>query len=925
MSILTASRLLVTPEADNGLGTLTCTGAASPNIGSYGSWVEFIASTAAETTIAGLYLNPPAVAAVHYVFQFGVGAGGAEVAIGEQAIFMPTSGNHFQCTCLLETPIGPIAAGTRVSIRVRSGSTVTTDDAQVSLLYYEDFDSTHRIDGVGGVELINYAPVDIRGRTVAGNATPYAPSAWAELVSSFAADGVLVGVSVAVPSGTNMDGYIVELGTGAAAAETAITTIRFTAPNDGVGGADYNVDLPAPFPVAAGTRVSYRIKKAGVVTANTAIWLRYLGDVSLAEPIQKVTQQALLAWFNDVDTDAPDVDACTGGGEVPTGTNPGAGEDLSAATAPIPWIAITVEATTYRYAAATVPHSPPRAGLVQTFGKVQRMLSEPDSGPRSATLSVSLVDTGRTLRALANAGTLKHALFEAFISDLSTIVAGGIGSPTSTGFRVFRGRIAEWSAEPDLLFTLTAEDELTARLTSIDAADLQLGRALLDGVSDDNPEEKTFGKPAPEVYGNVSDEDEDEPKGVWQLPFSSAITFPEAEELGNNYVFPICVGPVGQVQAVFGASPFEDPPVSRVKLPASAFGDWLWVVTMTGWFGANDYYVDGSLGYRWALVVIEDGHPTAEMARDGRIPITVNVCGYEETGDATGATINSFPRGMLHWMNARLLQDNYGDNDWPTTIFALGDHSLIDTTTFEAVHEYLDDLGYVLGGVLGWNLAFESWRDRWAQWLRHMGYDAATGYNRHGQVILVKLDRSSEHASAPRFTLNEILDRGCRVQNRDDAVENLIRYVSQQNYRTQLQGLNPAEGERGRRDPYDGPWLYLPEAVQNNASISDLGGDPRGVRQSNLQEYGLTRDTATADALAEERLDWCAPANGRPQIDFDLSLRDGWDLELGDVIYLEHPDLVWSDAQRCQVRGLELDLDQLVITVTVWYVDDLLP
>jgi hypothetical protein len=277
---------------------------------------------------------------------------------------------------------------------------------------------------------------------------------------------------------------------------------------------------------------------------------------------------------------------------------------------------------------------------------------------------------------------------------------------------------------------------------------------------------------------------------------------------------------------------------------------------------------------------------------------------------------------LLHWLNGRLLQDGT-KSDWPTTIFAIGDYSFIHTPSFETVHDILEDLGWVLAGVLGWDLQFQSWRDRLAVWLRHLGYGAGIGTNRHGQAMLVRLDRSLDYADAPSFGPDTILERGCEVDMRDDAVENSIRYVSQQNYRTKLQALNPAEGERGLRDPYDGPWLYMPAPLEDSTSITALGGDDRGRRRSEMQEYGLTRDTGTADDLAAERLAWLKPANGRAQVTFDLSLRHAWELELGDVISLEHWDLPWTGARRCQVRGLSWNLDEHVVTVRVWDVDDL--
>lgn len=867
----------------------------------WGDWVEVLATTPTACALLGITVDGGTITGESEI-ELGIGTAGNEVGVGLVRLYTPNSGTGSMGVFVLPIPRS-VPTGVRVALRLRGD---WTGAPYASLLYAEGVDSDYVTDAN-----LTSAPLGARGVQLTPNATPWANSDWYELIPALAEDGALAGLTMdnrAINSDAEWD-----LGIGDSGSETVITTLR-SATFPILSGRMNFALLPGVYPLPMGTRVSVRMRKTGTNVTVTTVALLYYGYIASA--LQKVTQLvALVGYDEDAPIDVP-ASPCGGGGIVPTGTNPSAGEDLSTTTAPIPWVAITVDGNTYRYAAGTVPHSPVRYGRVAGFGSLTRELSEPDAGPRAATLSVSLIDTDRALRSLANNGTLKHALIEVFVSDLSTIIAEG------APYRAFRGRIAAWKAETNVRFTIDAEDELTARLTSIDAEDLATGITLLDRVSDANPEERTFGKPAMEVYGHVTDEEDDEPVGVYELVYSQSKSFSGADDLGNNHVFPLSVGAINQLTAVYGASPFEDPPVTRVRIPDSAWGDWLWAPTKPGWFLPDQFYFDEV--HRWALLVGKDGHPTVEMARAGRIPFVANMCGYEDVGDSTGNLIDSVPRGFLHWINARLLQDGTV-SDWPTTIFALGDFSFIHTPSFEAVHTQLDALGYLLGGVLGYDLQFQSWRDRWAVWLRHIGYGAGTGTNHNGQLMLARLDRTNSYSSAPTFGPNTILERGCAVENRDDAVENQVRYVSQQNYKSKIQALNPAEGERGLRDPYDGAWLYVPEPLEHEDSIDDLGGDPRGVRRSAVQEYGLTRDRDTADALAQERLDYLHPANGRAQVTFDLSLRDAWSLELGDVIALEHWDLPWTGTRRCQVRGLTWDLDQHVVTVRVWDVDDLLP
>jgi hypothetical protein len=553
---------------------------------------------------------------------------------------------------------------------------------------------------------------------------------------------------------------------------------------------------------------------------------------------------------------------------------------------------------------------------------VTRRLTDGDGGPQASTVTTTFADTDRALRTAAFGGTLHFARVDYYVADLETIRANG------TPQRVFRGRVQDWTADQQLQFSVTVQDELSARLTSANAIDLQSPiRTIDDTIHDNQPLASLFGQAAPEIYGSLADEHDGPPvgaAGTWELRHIADETIDPGPfaELGQLSVFLVCAGAVSKVQRVYAADPTEDPPVSRVAVSASAFGDWLFAPTMAGaWIedAADRQFWEDDDGRRWTVVLGVASHPVVRLAVEGRIPIVVNLCGYEETGDSTGRTLERPVRAFLHWMNNRVLADTGGN--WRTALESLGDYALFDTDTFETVDAVCEARGYRVAGVLGHDYAFRSWRERVADWCLNFGFELGT--NRHGQVMLCLLDRAS-FAVRASLTPATILDVGCRVRMRADAVENVVPYVYARNYLTALQRTNPAAGERGLRDPVSGDWQSDREEVVDDASITALGGYPKGERRARLQEYGLVRDAMTADRVAAERLALHAPPNGRAEVAFDLVLRDGWALELGDVIRLEHWDTPWTGARRCHVREITFDLDAMTIGVLVRDVDDLI-
>ena len=81
-------------------------------------------------------------------------------------------------------------------------------------------------------------------------------------------------------------------------------------------------------------------------------------------------------------------------------------------------------------------------------------------------------------------------------------------------------------------------------------------------------------------------------------------------------------------------------------------------------------------------------------------------------------------------------------------------------------------------------------------------------------------------------------------------VENEVPYVYRRNYVTALPDLAPTTGSRLPIDPFKGDWLSGLQKLRDEASITALGGDPRGRRRAERQEYTLVRDHYTTDQVA---------------------------------------------------------------------------
>lgn len=237
----------------------------------FGDWVEFIASAAAPTCIAGLSLDNNGIDAQWQAeVDVGVGTAGNEVSIGIIRIFGPNSGSDNAGEFWLPTPISGIETGSRVALRYRA-KTPNARAQNFGLYFYENFDSSNQTSTA-----ITCTPLGADAVLVTPNATGWAWSAWVELHAGIGHQVGLIGLAQSMPAADVDIEY--QLGSGAAASETPFALLRTSTVLANVGSLGY-VMLPALMPLAANTRVSVRLRKTGTDVNDHKIALLYYDSV----------------------------------------------------------------------------------------------------------------------------------------------------------------------------------------------------------------------------------------------------------------------------------------------------------------------------------------------------------------------------------------------------------------------------------------------------------------------------------------------------------------------------------------------------------------------------------------------------------------------------------------------------------------------
>lgn len=254
-----------------------------------GSWVELIASAAADTYILGI--TAETLVGNEVRFEFGTGTAGNEVFVCAIRIHLTNSGSGDGPSIVtIPTPFGPITAGTRISARV--ASPLTSQNFSFALLYYEDLDDD--CDNFISVPHTSI-PENANGVTITPNSSAWANSSWVELDSSLAEDVGITGLAWTAGASDSAIDIEFDLGTGSGGAETVITTLR-TAQQLNNAGRIKKVDLPAMLPVAGGQRLAIRMRKSGTSTADHLVAVNlYSGIDALGGAVVPFVNGGLLA------------------------------------------------------------------------------------------------------------------------------------------------------------------------------------------------------------------------------------------------------------------------------------------------------------------------------------------------------------------------------------------------------------------------------------------------------------------------------------------------------------------------------------------------------------------------------------------------------------------------------------------------------
>lgn len=248
------------PAAANGT-TIT------PNAVSWtnSAWFELLASAPADLLVTGLSVGI-GNQGEPFAFDLGVGGAGAESVITTfRGQFRGTLHGPVYLPHVI--PVDAVPSGSRVAARMRkNGTSVLTWTAALTYL-------RKPITGTltTTTKPQQAAPVDAT-LTVTSPASAWTNGSWATVLASAGADLVIVGV--VIPALTSSADWEVDLGVGAAASESVITTFA--------GRRSGFTDGPCFFPLAnpldvvtSGQRVAARIRTSGAAAVNTTVAIVY--------------------------------------------------------------------------------------------------------------------------------------------------------------------------------------------------------------------------------------------------------------------------------------------------------------------------------------------------------------------------------------------------------------------------------------------------------------------------------------------------------------------------------------------------------------------------------------------------------------------------------------------------------------------------
>lgn len=255
----------------NGTDVGTSTAASrgtSVTIGAHtvGSFVQLIASTAADCCWMMVQIGPPDGSANVCAMDIAVGASASEKVIFQELVASGSTNIEGSVHYLLPCSI---PAGTRISAR---GAGNVSDSAFVSIILFDG--AFTQIEGAAGVDAIGYVSATGLATAITPSATVNTKSAYTQLIAATNVDycGLILNYSNLAASVTNAD-YLVDIAIGTSGSEVVIIPNVHITPGGFI--LSPNVTGPLWIAIPAGTRIAARAQAS--VASSTAFGLMVYG------------------------------------------------------------------------------------------------------------------------------------------------------------------------------------------------------------------------------------------------------------------------------------------------------------------------------------------------------------------------------------------------------------------------------------------------------------------------------------------------------------------------------------------------------------------------------------------------------------------------------------------------------------------------
>jgi hypothetical protein len=601
----------------------------------------------------------------------------------------------------------------------------------------------------------------------------------------------------------------------------------------------------------------------------------------------------------------PSYSTCSSSGGVPaTASDPTNAQNMASAKTPLVHLKWTFpDGSIRRYGkrAFTSGNGQAVSARVLKWGPVVQTLADRHGSFQASSFTITLADTDRTLRGLLSAASTKYIDGK----EVEILIETAANAALSvTPLVLARGIVTNWKFSRDLTFELTVTDPLGYRFSSV-SLDRPLPHLLIRKELFPDAPEQSVGRALPIIYGEYSDD------YTWFITPSRipvgicpVIDVGQANSInglgvgdGSWRAFVVAGHAIFGIQSLFASNLAPTGP-GPVRMSTGTYGvDFL----VPGVNIAKYHDVVGSDGVTERIAFLCARGPRMQAHIDGQVPITVNVCGREATGDGTGAVITDIEYQFQHFLQHEVV-DTYRTGNYGAVPTFTDGTAKVRTSSFSTcrtTHLTRVGAGYVGAMYLGTQKPAREWSAEF----QNSG-DMRLGVNNHGQLLAISLDDQSSTSGLTTFTAeDEIVQKSFEITPEADEIFNIYTYEY---------GPEAAAGRVAG----------LAQTIRHSGSIAN-----HGERIAQARLYKGTLHKATADDVANRTM--LRSINPPTRVQFMLDLR-GVALSIGQLIGVTHYQGIgasgWTD-RVLMVTGITTnpDEDQFSTVIDCEDVQDYVP